>query len=275
MAISNDFQFSQASLQDFQDCRRRFFYRYVEKLSWPAIETEPALANEEWMRQGARFHQLVHQYFLGLPKEKLSELSLEQNLGMWWQGFLAHNPVDAKHQLFPETLLVTKLSGFILLAKFDLVVLDTDSSLSIYDWKTSRKPATRDQLSRRLQTKVYSYVLAKSGQVFTNQNEVDPEKIRMIYWYANRPTEPEEFQYSSSQLLSDEQMLLDLIEECVSLESISEHPKTEDVNHCRYCVYRSLCDRGEHAGSLDEYGDEIDSNLEDSFDLDQIPEIEF
>lgn len=275
MAISNDFQFSQASLQDFQDCRRRFFYRYVEKLSWPALETEPALANEEWMRQGARFHQLVHQYFLGLPKEKLSELSLEQNLGMWWQGFLAHNPVDPKHQLFPETLLVTKLSGFILLAKFDLVVLDTDSSLSIYDWKTSRKPATRDQLSSRLQTKVYSYVLAKSGQVFTNQNEVDPEKIRMIYWYANRPTEPEKFQYSSSQLLSDEQMLLDLIEECVSLESISEHPKTEDVNHCRYCVYRSLCDRGEQAGSFDEYGDEIDSNLEDSFDLDQIPEIEF
>ena len=275
MAISNDFQFSQASLQDFQDCKRRFFYRYVERLSWPALETEPALANEEWMRQGARFHQLVHQYFLGLPIKRLSELSLEENLETWWQGFLDHNPVEPGDQFFPEKLLVTKHSGFTLVAKFDLVVLGKDSSLSIYDWKTSRKPGSRNQLSNRLQTKVYSYVLARAGHAFTNQVLVDPEKIRMIYWYANRPSGPEEFLYSSAQLLEDEQSLLGLMEECVSLDKISDHPKTENINHCRYCVYRSLCDRGEQAGPFDEYGDEIDSMFEDNFDLDQIPEIEF
>jgi len=275
MGISNDFQFSQASLQDFQDCKRRFFYRYVEKLAWPALETEPALANEEWMRQGARFHQLAHQYFLGLPEETLSALSLEQNLGLWWQGFLEHNPIEPSHEVFPEKLLVTKLSGFSLVAKFDLVVLGKDSDLSIYDWKTSRNPGSRDQLSNRLQTKVYSYVLTKAGQVFTDQKEADPEKIRMVYWYANRPSEPEEFRYSFAQLLVDEQILRSLIEECVSLKDIAEHPKTEDRNHCRYCVYRSLCDRGDHPGASLDYGDDMDSMLEDSIDLDQIPEIEF
>jgi len=275
MALSNDFQFSQANLQDFQDCRRRFYYRYVEKLSWPALETEPALANEKWMRQGARFHQLVHQYFLGLPVETLSEMSLEENLKVWWKGFLDYNPVDPEMEIFPEKILVTKLSGFTLLAKFDLVVLGKDQSLIIYDWKTSRKPGLRDQLSARLQTKVYSYVLAKAGHVFTNQGEVVPERVRMIYWYANRPSEPVEFRYDFRQLADDELMISALMEECISLKGISAHPKTDDLEHCRFCVYRSLCDRGERAATFDDDYDQTDPRLEDNIDLEQLPEIEF
>ena len=74
MANLNDFQFSQASLQDFQDCRRRFYLKYVEKLGWPAIEAEPALLNEELMQQGADFHRLVHQFFLAYTDQELNEL---------------------------------------------------------------------------------------------------------------------------------------------------------------------------------------------------------
>jgi len=275
MAISIDFQFSQSSLQDFQDCRRRFFYRYVERLSWPALETEPALANEVWMRQGSRFHQLVHQYFLGLPENVLSDMSLEANLSAWWEGFLSHHPVDLELERYPEKLLVTKIAGFTLLAKFDLVVVGEDSSLIIYDWKTSRKPERRDQLLGRLQSKIYFYVMAKAGSVFVNQPEVDPQKIRMVYWYSNRPTEPEEFIYSPEQFLEDEKLILGLMETCASLENISDHPKTDDRNQCRYCVYRSLCDRGERAGPFEAYGEELPPGFEDTIDLDQIPEIEF
>ena len=93
MAIPNDFQFSQASLQDFTDCRRRFYYRYVQRRAWPALEAEPALANEQWMQQGTDFHQLVHRYVLGIPAERLTQ-SARGNLAVWWTSFLAQVPFE-------------------------------------------------------------------------------------------------------------------------------------------------------------------------------------
>ena len=57
-----NFQFSQGSLQDFVDCRRRFQLRYIQGVAWPALQTEPAMENERSMQQGARFHHLVHQH---------------------------------------------------------------------------------------------------------------------------------------------------------------------------------------------------------------------
>ena len=41
------FQFSQRSLQDYVDCRRRFELRYLQNLAWPAVEAEPHLEQEK------------------------------------------------------------------------------------------------------------------------------------------------------------------------------------------------------------------------------------
>ena len=57
-----DFQFSQGSLGDFVDCRRRFQLRYMWRLSWPAVQSEPYSEHERVMRRGVLFHQLVQQY---------------------------------------------------------------------------------------------------------------------------------------------------------------------------------------------------------------------
>ncbi|MCP4541151.1 MAG: PD-(D/E)XK nuclease family protein, partial [Chloroflexi bacterium] len=66
MTLPADFQFSQASLQDYVDCPRRFQLRYVLRVAWPAPEAEPVLENERYLQQGAAFHRLVHQHALGL-----------------------------------------------------------------------------------------------------------------------------------------------------------------------------------------------------------------
>ena len=36
------FAFSQSSLQDYMDCPRRFQLRYLDRLIYPAAESEPA-----------------------------------------------------------------------------------------------------------------------------------------------------------------------------------------------------------------------------------------
>ena len=57
-----------------------------------------------------------------------------------------------------------------------------------------------------------------------------------------------------------------------------DFPLTTDERRCRYCVYRSLNNRGEQAGSLADWDENVNTNIEESdftIDIDQIAEIEF
>lgn len=268
-----DLQFSQASLQDFIDCRRRFYYRYVQRLAWPALEAEPALANEQWMKQGTDFHQLVHRYVLGIPVERLTP-SVGGNLTVWWQSFLDHVPFDRDARLFPERLLVTELDGKRLVAKFDLIVAASDGSVDIYDWKTSRKPPKRAVLAEQMQSKVYPLVLAKAGDVLGLELTA-PEQVRMTYWYVNRPEEPEVFNYSQEQFEADREQITAIANEILALDDPDQFTLTEEVRRCRFCVYRSLCERGETAGDFLEDEDDFEIGPDFDLDFDLIEEIEF
>ena len=79
--------FSQASLQDFVDCRRRYQLRYLERLAWPAIESEPVLENERLMQQGAEYHRLLQQYLIGINPERLAGMLHTPDLQRWWSHF--------------------------------------------------------------------------------------------------------------------------------------------------------------------------------------------
>ncbi len=89
MGITEDFLFSQGSLQDYVDCRRRFQLRYLRRVSWPAIQVEPALENERHLQRGAAFHRMIQQHLLGVPAERLSALLSDpaygEDLRRWWE----------------------------------------------------------------------------------------------------------------------------------------------------------------------------------------------
>ena len=79
---------SQTSLQDYNDCPRRFELRYIQQLAYPAIETEPALENEKHQKEGEYFHRLAQQYFVGIPAEQISKRANTDNLQRWWENFI-------------------------------------------------------------------------------------------------------------------------------------------------------------------------------------------
>jgi RecB family exonuclease len=276
MALPSNFQFSQASLQDFTDCKRRFYYRYIEHLSWPALESEPAIENERFMQQGAAFHQLVHQYILGIPEDRLAAIAEAEGFSEWWTNFIIQIPFDKKDQLFPESGLTTVIDQIRLQAKFDLVVNQKDGKFTIFDWKTSRKRPTRDRMLSRLQSKVYPYVLAQSGRNINQGQDITPGQITMIYWYPNFPDNPEVMQYNRVQFQEDESYLTNLIEKIVNLDGIASFDLTLNEHNCRYCVYRSLCDRGKSAGDLEEDNGLLEKeDFDIDIDFDQIAEIEY
>ncbi len=78
MTLPDDFVFTQNNLQDFVDCPRRFQLKYLLKMAWPAPISEPIEENDHLIQLGSQFHQMVHQFFLGIPEEKITRWLLMQ-----------------------------------------------------------------------------------------------------------------------------------------------------------------------------------------------------
>src|SRR5574338_3472 len=147
---------SQSSLQDYMDCAQRFKLRYLDRLSYPAIETEPALENEKHQKEGEYFHRLVQQYLIGIPAEQVGKLANTENLQRWWGQYLEAKDLaglPGLNGLYPEFTLSAPLGDFRLVAKYDLIAVDQDK-VTIYDWKTYRKRPKTDWLAIRWQTRV-------------------------------------------------------------------------------------------------------------------------
>jgi len=294
MTLPSGFHFSQSNLQDYIDCQRRFQLRYLLRIAWPALETQPATDNENYLRLGAEFHYLIRQHITGVPVELLTASvnrrpeSDQNDLAHWWENYLTalepgeelagrlfpSLPVTAR--LFPEINLSIPLGNYRLIAKYDLFISYSTGTFTIIDWKTNRFHPQRHWLQERMQTRVYLYTLAKSGMNVTKNKMIEPERIEMLYWFANFPNEPALMIYSAEQMLQDEAYLLNLIEQIQNKDD-KAFPLTHDEKQCKFCVYRSLCDRGTSAG---EYSSseflESDALIKNSFiNMAEIDEIEF
>lgn len=282
MALPADFVFTQSKLQDFADCARRFYLRYVLELRWPAPIADPLTAFEAHIEQGSRFHTLAEQYFNGLPPALITrQISTDDAaLSGWWDAFLASGAANLPERHWPEISLSAELASWRLLAKMDLVAVDPDRLL-IVDWKTSTNRPKQASLMLRWQTRLYRYLAVRAGAMLSG-TEVTPEGVTMRYWFTEHPSEPFELPYSTAQYEEDEKALTIILTDISSRESIDDFPLTPFEDRCRFCNYRSLCVRGVKAGDTEAFENQSDlETLPDdavsggTFDFDQVAEVEF
>jgi hypothetical protein len=94
----------------------------------------------------------------------------------------------------------------------------------------------------------------------------------MVYWFADFPDESAQLTYDGQQFKRDWSAIEALIRE---ISTARDFPLTEDLKICRFCTYRSYCNRGSSAGAATDLEPEID--VGDVFDVDfeQIGEIEY
>jgi CRISPR/Cas system-associated exonuclease Cas4 (RecB family) len=265
---------SQSSLQDYVDCARRFQLRSLERLSYPAVESEPALENEKHIQEGEYFHRLAQQYLIGIPAEQIAKLVNTPNLQKWWENFMNYRDLSGFEDLtglYPETTLSAPLGNFRLLAKYDLLAIK-DGKATIYDWKTYRKRPGDEWLAARMQTRVYRALLVHAGAHLNNGQAFEPQNIEMIYWFSDFPTEPARFAYTAAQYQRDWGLLTKLADE---ITNASSYPLTEDRTKCLYCPYRSYCERGVRAGDAEQAEAEMEAEELFNINFEQIGEIEF
>lgn len=273
MLLPTSFQFSQASLQDYVDCPRRFQLRYLLMQPWPALIAEPPHELEAHMQRGVDFHRLVHQHGLGFDPDILTATIHDPILERWWQIYLAHPPRDLpESSRYFEVLVGGPLAGYRLLAKFDLLAVAPGERLVIVDWKTALKRPSRNALAKRLQTRVYRYLAVEAGTEFNHGQPPQPEQIEMVYWFAEDGA-TERFPYDTEQYSADCHALSHLIQEITARQD-PFWPLTPEIRRCRFCTYRSLCERGTKAGFSGDLDDDLEL-FELETDLEQIAETEF
>jgi hypothetical protein len=270
--IPKGFSFSQSSLQEYSDCPRRFQLRYIEKLRWPAIETEPVLENERRQMDGKIFHRLIQQNLLGLPLDKLTRLANTPKLSLWWKNFQTSKLELDDYAQYVEVTLSCPVGDYRLMAKYDLIAIKTLQKAIIFDWKTYAKRPRDEWMMSRWQTRIYRAILAKAGANINNDRPIEPEQIDMFYWYADFPADPTRFTYDTGQFSRDWSLIEKVVGE---ISSAKEFPMTEDENACRFCTFRSYCERGQQAGSLDERDEELESDSTFDVNFEQMGEIEY
>src|SRR5215216_3008873 len=262
---------SQSSLQDYVDCSLRFKLRYMERLSYPALESEPALENEKHQQEGEYFHRLIQQHLIGISAEQIGRLANTPNLQRWWSNWQEFSKGQDLGRTYSETTLSAPLGKYRLLAKYDLISVK-DGKTTIYDWKTYRKRPRNVWLAARMQTRVYRAMVVQAGAHLNDGQPFAPEQVEMVYWFGDFPDDPARFAYNSVQYKRDWDMLLKLAGE---VETAASYPQTDDRQKCVFCSYRSYCERGVKAGDWLEA--ETEMQAEELFDVnfEQIGEISF
>ncbi|HEY9076530.1 MAG TPA: PD-(D/E)XK nuclease family protein [Anaerolineaceae bacterium] len=265
---------SQGSLQDFNDCPRRFELRYLRRLAWPAIQAEPIQEFERLMARGERFHRLVQQALNNVPLDDLSLVARsdgDPHLEDWWNAWVKTFSSLLDKEKMVETYLGIPFEGMRLAGIFDLVLFDKDNVI-IYDWKTTQKRPHHHWLENRMQSRVYPWLVTSAR--LQRHDLIPPDKLQMIYWFAAFPQQPHILQYSAEKQQEDENILRQTVQRIRNTPPDGFEP-TSDIKTCRFCVYRSYCERGITAGSIADMEEEAETPAAVVLDLEQIPEIQF
>ena len=278
MSIDPDFIFSANNLQDYVDCPRRFELKYLLKRDWPAEESQPVLEWEHELQLGTHFHQLVYQYLSGLPEEALIASINDTDVESWFRNFLAFYRQQEFSRIFPEFRVRVPLGAYQAVAVYDLLALTPDQRLVILDWKTAKNKPKLSKVSKRMQTVLYPYAALESASNFLPEVTLTAQSIQMTYVYVRHTADNTiTFSNNDNQHTSNQMMLVRKVNEIAGLE-LSPFPKTKDEDLCKFCVYRSLCERGQNAGSLAELKAEPELDLDallGGLDFDAQDEIAF
>jgi len=265
MAVNNlnDLYFSQSALSIFNNCRRKFRYRYLDGLYWPAEWGMKEEVKKD-LKQGRLFHLLAERYYSQTLGETV--LSSNQLLQSWLNRLKSF--CSAKNTVSAEQELRFKEGYLKLLAKYDLLKYNkVHKKFVIYDWKTDKKNLYDKDIENSMQSRFYLYLLYEAGyEYFSTDYELE-QMPALIYWNPRYPEQKIQIKYSQKNFKSDKTFFKELISEILHE---SEFPLTDDLNKCRFCEYRPIC-RGEKTESRELIEEDLDLNL----DWEAVEEIEF
>lgn len=283
MPLPDGFIFSSNNLQDYLECQRRFQLRSMDHLVWPAVQVEPIKEYEHMVEQDAKLHKILHQHSNGVSEEQISQsIQYNEELQIWWKNYLSSlkdgtlRMISQSDNLrFREITLFASIGEFRLVAKYDLILIQANGKSVIIEWMTGKKHPDRSVLEEILYTRIAPFVLVGASPNLLRGKSISPDELELVYWFANQPDQTERFPYTQSKYQEDSKYLTDLIS-AINQKSDPVFPLTSNIERCRFCSYRSFCDRGTRPGEFKDWMDWLVAGTSDADipDFDQVSEIE-
>ncbi len=184
---------------------------------------------------------------------------------------------SARHSAARKSPSPSRSADYILLAKFDLLAVEPGGRALILDWKTGAHiPPRRMSCQSGCKPSSIAMCWRRVAAYLNGGQPIPPEQHRdgLLVCRTRRRDSPLSLR---RRPIRRRRSLLSCASSTKSTPA-PDFPLTPDVTRCRFCVYRSLCDRGTSAGSLSEWeSDDFEPADMDDFtlDFDQIAEIEF
>lgn len=236
---------SQAHLTLLETCPRRFQYIFDQALAVP-----PSPDGKDAALWGNQFHLLMQQQSLGLPMDVMATADKDMTAkveALREQAPHLFQPAPHEHLRQSEHQRALAFNGYLVRVIYDLVVLTEHSGL-IVDWKTYLKPPQKQRLAHDWQTRLYLYVLAETSKL-------PPEQLTMVYWFVRHkdpqgndlPPTDYRFSYSLQQHDQTRIDLLRLTDQLSALRQQEEFPQTTYLDRCTYCPFQIRCQRMERS----------------------------
>ena len=229
---------------------------------------------EKKAHMGIQFHRIVQQILSGVKPEDVMQSIEDNQLSQWVTRFITFINQEHFSINFPELSVMMAFNGYRILSVFDLVVVKKDNKAMIFDWKTTQKEPKPSFYSKRIQSQVYPMVMVESCQQFLPGQSLKPDDVEMVYWFPEFPERAIHMGYSQAGHLDNKSRIADLIGDIIRREP-GDFELTQEKNRCKYCMYRSLCDRGRTAGNESEESEDPSEISLDLLDFDQIEEIPY
>lgn len=248
---------SQTHLTLFETCSRRFQYVFDQALAVP-----PTADSQNAVLWGNQFHLLMQQQALGLPVNLMTTANEDmvarvESLRQKAPHLFSPAPDERLRQSEHQRSLV--FNGYLLRVIYDLVILTDDSGL-IADWKTYLNPPQKARLANNWQTRLYLYVLAETS-------DLAPEQLTMVYWFVrhrdqqgnNLPPTAYRFTYGLQQHDQTRAALIKLTDRLSVLRQRGDFPQTDNLDICARCPFQIRCQRMDNSGSLSNVLIDIDA----------------
>ena len=248
---ATDLTWSNTMLKSFLQCKRQFFYKYIQKLKVPSADdiNEGAIIHkilERVFKKQQRFESYyeLKNIFVKSLYEYLNELNLNNirysyyNL-LWLNklnGFFENEirQTNSSWKIFKLEYQVTAdIRGLQFIGKIDRMDI-RDEDLLVIDYKTG---STKDAISSKniqeltdFQMSIYKFLLESEGY----------QNIELIFL---KLFEDKDKQYEAINNLDEKsEVLLDRIEELKNTKSFTA-TKCDNLLQCNYCDFKLNCDR--------------------------------
>lgn len=207
--------FSPNMLKTFQDCQKKYEFRYIQKISIPQ--------KASFFEKGKKVHALAHYYLRGDEISKLEQALTEDERQSW--ECLKNNEYFQKIYVDSEYNLSAKVGEYWVGGRLDALV-KSGQDYFILDYKTGSTPKSPE---KDFQTMVYLLCVDKFLQEYNS--------LKFIYIdLKNNENHIVDF---NPKIKADYENSIKL-----TCESISNHQHIDFVEHskkCEYCEYKKIC----------------------------------